>query len=68
VTLLPSSLRISGRGPGFSISRLLTAGLAAGVPLNTQNLSPPNPIPACAAQSPRSGYHYNHSFANWDKE
>jgi hypothetical protein len=50
------------------ISRLLTAGLAAGVPLNTQNLSPPNPIPACAAQSPRSGYHYNHSFANWDKE
>ena len=43
------------------ISRLLTAGLAAGVPPNTQNLSPPNPIPACAAP-PRPNYHYNYSF------
>jgi hypothetical protein len=50
------------------ISRLLTAGLAAGVPPNAQNLSPPNPIPACAAQYVRPHYHYQYRFADWDKE
>jgi hypothetical protein len=50
------------------ISRLLTAGLAAGVPPNTQNLSPPNPIPACSTQPTRRNYHYNYSFADLDKE
>jgi len=47
------------------VTRLLSAGVAAGVPLPPPGASQPNPVPACVGRMP-AHYHYHHDDGDHD--